>query len=107
MPALRLTVRRFTPFLRCSPVCRVVPPLHLVFVRTMASVPSPPARQFPTSGFVKLDPSEKIEEEKLPFYALERYCPVHIGDIFMSRYQVVSKLGYGTSSTVWLCRDLR
>ncbi|KAL4886613.1 protein kinase [Aspergillus karnatakaensis] len=33
------------------------------------------------------------------------YYPVHPGDVFHSRYQVVSKLGYGTSSTVWLCRD--
>lgn len=106
MPALRWTFNRFTPFLRCSLVRRVVP-LHLVFVRTMASVPSPPARQFPTSGFVKLDPSEKVEEEKIPFYTPERYYPVHIGEIFMSRYQVISKLGYGTSSTVWLCRDLQ
>ncbi|KAJ5675364.1 hypothetical protein N7462_008261 [Penicillium macrosclerotiorum] len=69
--------------------------------------PSPlPLRQFPSSGFIKLDPKEKIEEENLPFYASDIYYPVYIGEVFASRYQVVSKLGYGMSSTAWLCRDL-
>merc|ERR1712098_895951 len=27
--------------------------------------------------------------------------------VLKDRYQVVAKLGYGASSTVWLCRDLR
>ncbi|PYI05561.1 kinase-like protein [Aspergillus sclerotiicarbonarius CBS 121057] len=66
-----------------------------------------PPRQFPTSGYVSLNPLEKIEEESLPLYKPENYYPVSIGEVFGSRYQVVSKLGYGTSSTVWLCRDLR
>ncbi|KZF20989.1 kinase domain-containing protein [Xylona heveae TC161] len=79
----------------------------------MASLPalSPrfalPPRQFPSSGFVSLDYSEKIEEEELPLYIAENYYPVYIGEVFASRYQVVSKLGYGTSSTAWLCRDLQ
>jgi hypothetical protein len=64
-------------------------------------------REFPTSGFVKLNHSEKIEEEELPLYVAENYYPTQIGEIFASRYQVVSKLGYGTSSTTWLCRDLQ
>ncbi|KAJ5729145.1 uncharacterized protein N7483_003653 [Penicillium malachiteum] len=65
-----------------------------------------PPRQFPTSGFVKVDPAEKVEEETLPFYVADKYYPVIMGEVFASRYQVVSKLGYGTSSTTWLCRDL-
>jgi hypothetical protein len=56
---------------------------------------------------VRLDTSEKIEEEGLPFYVAERYYPVYVGAIFAGRYQVVSKLGYGTSSTAWLCRNLQ
>ncbi|KAK2757610.1 hypothetical protein FQN54_004579 [Arachnomyces sp. PD_36] len=74
-----------------------------------ASSPSPspsPPQKFPKSGFAELNPTEKIEEEDLPFYNPEDYYPVHIGEVFQSRYQVVSKLGYGGSSTVWLCRDL-
>ncbi|RAL06821.1 uncharacterized protein BO97DRAFT_307762, partial [Aspergillus homomorphus CBS 101889] len=60
---------------------------------------------FPTSGFAKLNPSTAYEEEQLPFYKAECFYPVRIGEVFASRYQVVVKLGYGTSSTVWLCRD--
>ncbi|KAJ9292808.1 hypothetical protein DTO271G3_8383 [Paecilomyces variotii] len=36
----------------------------------------------------------------------EKFYPVHIGEIFNHRYQIVGKLGYGSSATVWLCRDL-
>ncbi|KAI1432831.1 serine threonine protein kinase, CMGC group [Xylaria sp. CBS 124048] len=48
----------------------------------------------------------KVEEETLPGYHPTRYYPVSIGRIFAKRYQVVGKLGYGTTSTVWLARDL-
>uniref|UniRef100_A0A3P9JJP7 non-specific serine/threonine protein kinase n=1 Tax=Oryzias latipes TaxID=8090 RepID=A0A3P9JJP7_ORYLA len=34
------------------------------------------------------------------------YHPVRIGDTFNRRYRVVSKLGWGFFSTVWLCSDL-
>lgn len=55
---------------------------------------------------MKMDPLQSIEEEELPLYKPENYYPVDIGEVFVSRYQVVSKLGYGTSSTFWLWRDL-
>ncbi|KAK1801639.1 hypothetical protein P4O66_022282 [Electrophorus voltai] len=35
------------------------------------------------------------------------YHPVHVGDVFNKRYQVLSKLGWGYFATVWLCVDLR
>ncbi|KAB8270696.1 kinase-like protein [Aspergillus minisclerotigenes] len=63
-------------------------------------------RVFPDSGFHSLDSTAKFEEETLPDYLEERYYPVRIGEIFNSQYQVVTKLGFGSSSTVWLCRDL-
>ncbi|KAK4149514.1 kinase-like domain-containing protein [Chaetomidium leptoderma] len=50
--------------------------------------------------------TKKIEEETLPDYLPERFYPVRIGEVLASRYQVVGKLGYGTTSTVWLARDL-
>lgn len=35
------------------------------------------------------------------------YHPVHIGDIFSAgRYEVIHKLGNGSYSTVWLCKDI-
>lgn len=35
------------------------------------------------------------------------YHPVEVGDVFNKRYKVLSKLGWGYFSTVWLCIDLR
>lgn len=34
------------------------------------------------------------------------YYPVEVGEIFVDRYQVVKKLGWGHFSTVWLCWDI-
>ncbi|KAK3987686.1 Serine/threonine-protein kinase, partial [Cladorrhinum sp. PSN332] len=51
-------------------------------------------------------PHQTIEEETLPDYLASRYYPVHIGEVIHGRYQVVGKLGYGATSTVWLARDL-
>jgi serine/threonine-protein kinase SRPK3 len=62
---------------------------------------------FPRDGFVAIPVGQKIEEETLPHYAASQYCPVQIGEIFCARYQVVGKLGFGATSTVWLARDLR
>ncbi|KAL2869548.1 kinase-like domain-containing protein [Aspergillus lucknowensis] len=41
------------------------------------------------------------------FAKYPRYYPAHIGEVLNSRYQVLTKLGFGSASTVWLCRDLR
>ncbi|OAP54361.1 non-specific serine/threonine protein kinase [Fonsecaea erecta] len=65
------------------------------------------ARTFPREGFEVLPLHEKIEEERIPNYKAARFYPVQLGDVFDSRYQVVTKLGFGTASTVWLCRDLK
>ncbi|EAW06693.1 protein kinase domain protein [Aspergillus clavatus NRRL 1] len=67
--------------------------------------PSEP-RVFPTSGWDNVDPSVPVEEESIPTYRPEKFYPVRIGEVFNHRYQVVGKLGYGSSATVWLCRDL-
>jgi hypothetical protein len=47
-----------------------------------------------------------VEEEKTPYYNPKRFYPTRLGEILNGRYQVATKLGYGTSSTVWLARDL-
>jgi hypothetical protein len=59
------------------------------------------------SGFVLLDPALNIEEERMPAYDKGLYYPVRLGDVYTSRYQVLSKLGFGANSTVWFCRDLQ
>lgn len=47
-----------------------------------------------------------LEEETLPDYRKEHYYPFRLGEVFNDCYKSVGKLGYGTASTVWLCRDL-
>jgi hypothetical protein len=100
-------------YLKARPTCltlslvyRSVPYSPKLLARTMASFRSP-ARRFSFSGFVELNHTERIEEETLQCYDAEKYYPVRLGDVFRSRYQTIAKLGYGVSSTVWLCRDLR
>lgn len=70
--------------------------------RTMASSSSHPRKQCRHTSI-----AHNIEEERLPNYKADMFYPVQLGEIFVSRYQVLAKLGFGTSSTVWLCRDLQ
>src|SRR2546423_8600769 len=86
---------------------RFRPPSLRRSVRIMVSVPPSPRRNFPAHGFVTPNATEKVEEEQIPSYRPEDYYPVYIGEVFNSRYQIVTKLGFGANSTVWLCRDLR
>lgn len=62
---------------------------------------------FPTSGFSLIDQSRKVEEEELPDYVADRFYPVRLGEVFHDQYHAVAKLGFGSSSTIWLARDLR
>lgn len=56
---------------------------------------------------VTLPEKTLIEEETLPHYDPDEFYPVHIGEVFENRYRVAGKLGYGTYSTSWLCRDIQ
>uniref|UniRef100_A0A3Q3IZA7 non-specific serine/threonine protein kinase n=1 Tax=Monopterus albus TaxID=43700 RepID=A0A3Q3IZA7_MONAL len=55
-----------------------------------------------------LEPLGSYEEqqENAADYGIGGYYPVEIGEIFVDRYQVVRKLGWGHFSTVWLCWDM-
>jgi len=57
-------------------------------------------------GFERINASHEVDEECLPHYKFSRFYPVYLRDILESRYQVLSKLGYGSCSTVWLSRDM-
>ncbi|KAL1851132.1 hypothetical protein Plec18167_001902 [Paecilomyces lecythidis] len=48
-----------------------------------------------------------IDEETVPGYDSTEYCPVGPGDVFHDRYKMVTKVGWGGSSTVWLARDTK
>lgn len=62
---------------------------------------------FTKQSTVSIPANEKIEEETIPGYLAARYYPVRVGEIFQDRYQVVGKLGFGITSTVWLARDMK
>lgn len=46
-----------------------------------------------------------IDEELNPNYDAQKYYPVQIGQS-VGKYRVLSKLGWGISSTAWLAKDL-
>ncbi|KAH6712576.1 CMGC protein kinase [Leptodontidium sp. MPI-SDFR-AT-0119] len=46
-----------------------------------------------------------IEEERVPGYDPRRFLPVNPGDLLNHRYKIVAKVGWGTTSTVWLAQD--
>ncbi|EEH04793.1 protein kinase [Histoplasma capsulatum G186AR] len=54
----------------------------------------------------KLDIQEPVEEEKTPYYSPARFYPARLGEVLNGRYQLATKLGHGSNSTVWLARDL-
>jgi len=56
----------------------------------------------------KVLPADKpVEEEILPGYDPDDFCPIDPGDIFNDRYQAIAKIGFGSVSTVWLAKDLK
>ncbi|RAH72489.1 kinase domain protein [Aspergillus aculeatinus CBS 121060] len=82
MSSLRLSLPRFSPFLRKRPF----------------SIPShgPP-----------LPPGILVDEEISPFYNSKCFYPAKPGEVLADRYHIVVKVGWGVSSTVWLARDLQ
>ena len=40
-------------------------------------------------------------------YNPKHYYPVKLGEVLHERYKIIGKLGFGSASTVWLCRDLQ
>ena len=66
---------------------------------------SPPLR-FPASGFETISPSQTLEEERFQGFKKGNYYPLKIGDILRQKYQIIGKLGFSVTSTLWLARDL-
>ncbi|KGO42280.1 hypothetical protein PEX2_079290 [Penicillium expansum] len=78
----------------------------LKWARTTIKRGRSPVLRFPTSGFEAIRSSQIFEEERFEDFKKGRYYPINIGDVLVFKYQVLGKLGFGTSSTVWLARDL-
>jgi hypothetical protein len=47
-----------------------------------------------------------LEEDANPDYDPRRFFPARIGETIHRKYQIISKLGWGTGSTVWLAKDI-
>lgn len=47
-----------------------------------------------------LPPDILIEEETMPDYDASHFYPLNPGDLLHGRYQILAKLGWGSSSTV-------
>ncbi|KAL2757045.1 hypothetical protein ACRALDRAFT_208935 [Sodiomyces alcalophilus JCM 7366] len=92
-------------------VCHSAPaifvPLSLGLGLFSTARPRSDPRVFPSQGFDVVDSKQVVEEEGIPEYDAHHFYPVFLGEIFHGRYQTVSKLGYGSSSTIWLARDLQ
>jgi len=48
---------------------------------------------------------KQVEEETLPKYNSDAFYPARIHEVLNDRYQIVAKLGFGVTATVWLARD--
>ena len=55
----------------------------------------------------KYTDSDNSEDEGMEDYKPGGYHPVHVGEVFLDRYIVIQKLGWGHFSTVWLSKDMK
>ncbi|GKZ26310.1 hypothetical protein AbraIFM66951_002258 [Aspergillus brasiliensis] len=54
-----------------------------------------------------LHQEEPVDEEICPGYDSMRFYPARPGEVLDNRYQILVKVGWGTSSTTWFARDMR
>ncbi|TID02790.1 Serine/threonine-protein kinase SRPK [Colletotrichum higginsianum] len=62
---------------------------------------------FNCTGLPLVSDSTPLEEEHLDEFKAGQYYPANIGDVYDEKYQVLGKLGFGSTSTVWLARNLQ
>uniref|UniRef100_A0A8D0AB16 non-specific serine/threonine protein kinase n=1 Tax=Sander lucioperca TaxID=283035 RepID=A0A8D0AB16_SANLU len=82
----------------------------LYCLNKIIALPSKPAHSPPAVQIHPHSPeplgSYDEQQENPADYGIGGYYPVEIEEIFVDRYQVVKKLGWGHFSTVWLCWDM-
>lgn len=47
-----------------------------------------------------------VDEEIVPGYDWKAFYPAHTGELLDNRYELKVKVGWGSSSTVWLAEDV-
>jgi serine/threonine-protein kinase SRPK3 len=50
--------------------------------------------------------TDSSEDEGMPDYKIGGYHCMHVGEVLVSRYVIIQKLGWGHFSTVWLAKDI-
>ncbi|OAX80504.1 CMGC/SRPK protein kinase [Emergomyces africanus] len=56
----------------------------------------------------RLIPNDEIvDEEACPGYDSKKFYPARLGEVIANRYQILVKVGWGVSCTVWFARDMR
>lgn len=55
----------------------------------------------------KYTDSDNSEDEGMEDYKVGGYHPVHVGEMYLNRYMILQKLGWGHFSTVWLAKDTK
>jgi hypothetical protein len=56
---------------------------------------------------VLLAQNKLVDEEICPGYDSTKFYLANSGELLANRYQILFKVGWGSSSTVWLARDMR
>jgi hypothetical protein len=72
----------------------------------MANGDEGPVNDSRTTADPSPGPSSSDIEEGRAAYRPSGFHPAYIGDVFHDKYEVLSKIGYGVYSTIWLSRVL-
>ncbi|KAL2263446.1 hypothetical protein VTK26DRAFT_6744 [Humicola hyalothermophila] len=72
---------------------RVAPGLVVRWARLLVRRAPLAPLQFSATGFQVITDSQPLEEKRLDDVRTGHYYPVHIGDVYASKYQVLGKLG--------------
>lgn len=110
--------RRFLSSLATSGAAHFPVKSHGRKILTVNAIPLPPRvlsmfRQDGRRTFTRqsnsippvLSPDVPVDEEGVPGYRAETYFNANPGDLLNDKYRLVAKIGWGTSSTVWLAHD--
>lgn len=75
--------------------------------RTFISLRTKPLHLPPTDPTFAIPSHAVVDEERWPNYKPKDYYTARPGETLANNYQLLAKVGWGTSSTVWLARDIR
>lgn len=75
--------------------------------RTFISLRTKPLHLPPTDPTFATPSHAVVDEERCPDYTPQDYYTARPGETLGNNYQLLAKIGWGMSSTVWLARDIR